>query len=121
MPVCSGLSPKMGNSNRRLYFFFFFKDKEAEESLNPRQGRKKWEGPEIHGCLTRSLVSPEKNPGMRADVNSSNVYNITESGFFSLPGPKSRLNNFGQSENPFMEARGRGNWGSGYLWFVNVI
>lgn len=39
MPVCSGLSPKLGNSNSCL---FVGQEKEGEEGLNPLQGRMKW-------------------------------------------------------------------------------
>lgn len=70
--VCSGLSPKMGNSNRHFYFFKGRK----QESLNPLQGCIKLDSVKLEACgsMACSLASPKKNHGMRADAISSHLY-----------------------------------------------
>lgn len=85
--VCSHLSPKMGNSNRH---FYFFKGRKQEESLNPLQRCIKLDSPEASGSLACSLVSPKKNHGMPADVNSS-IYIMSGSQVLSLLAPKNNI------------------------------
>lgn len=85
--VCSHLSPKMGNSNRH---FYFFKGRKQEESLNPLQRCMKLDSPEASGSLACSLVSPKKNHGMPADVNSS-IYIMSGSQVLSLLAPKNNI------------------------------
>lgn len=85
--VCSHLSPKMGNSNRH---FYFFKGRKQEESLNPLQRCMKLDSPEASGGLACSLVSPKKNHGMPADVNSS-IYIMSGSQVLSLLAPKNNI------------------------------